>query len=523
MSGDLKFVLNLWEFAVAPTIEVRTPDWPELTQYAGALRMLYRSAGEVEQLADTLQIAFRAYRYLTSTPLAPGEDVIELDAVVDGCRQFGEGWPQHSGAVPSLALADAAEALRSAPSVFRSELECVASRFELGVLVVPKQHLKIHVKAVLVDLELNGIDVATKEELRKSGICYDLAVVIGDPAVNYASMRVPATEEGGRSGWLFTAPQAPHVAVLLAAGCQNLDTERCWLLGNGSHPTLHLGNERGATVNIPAISHHLTTSRSFAMPVLAPVLTSEATASAQPVFFVSGRWTYYSDETPPEPRVLLSDEDGGIQLHHSRLGDIRPGAIAALRVGHGESEEIARRAADRLKSEGFTDEMLTEAMEASKILKSLLAQRIAEVGTSGVESELRSKGLSVGYAHSLTRSPLRPEYIAPGPKGYNSFVEMLGEPRLADQMPRLIRLRHARRMAGRDIRRELEAQLCADTSWTDDIDADGYACVDTKRLGSMYLEVVARVFDEDQPVAIASLGRLYDPDGSEHVHRGLLC
>lgn len=523
MSGDLTFILDLWEDAAAPIIEVRTPDWPELTQYTNALWTLFHVAGDVEQLADTRRIAFRAYRYLTSTPLAPGEDVIELDAVVTGCLQFAEGWPLHSGAEPSLALAAAADTLRSAPSVFRSELECVASRFESGVLVVPSAHLKTHVRAVLADLELNGVDVATKAELRVSGICYGLAVVIGDPAATYSSMHVPAAHEASRSGWLLTAPQASQVAVLLVAGCQNLDTERCWLLGRGGHPPLRLCNEHGAPISIPATSHHLTTSRVFVTPVLAPALTSGTTALAQPVFFVSGRWTFFSDETPPEPRVLLSGEDGSIQLRHSRLGDVRPGAIVALRVGRGENEEIARRAADRLKSEGFTDEMVSSAIEASQILKRLLAERIAEVGTSGVEDELRSKGLPAAYARALAHHPLRSEYIAPGQKGYNAFVEMLGEPRLADQQPHLIRLRHARRMAGHDIRRELETQLCLDTSWTDDLDAEGYACVDTQRLGAMYIEVVASVIDEDQPVAIASLGCLLNPDGSVHDHGGLSC
>jgi hypothetical protein len=516
MSGDLTFILDLWEDATAPIIEVRAPDWPELTQYTNALWTLFHVAGDVEQLADTRRVAFRAYRYLTSTPLAPGDDVIELDAVITGCLEFAEGWPLHSGAGPSLALADAADALRSVPSVFRRELECVASRYESGVLVVPRAHLKSHVKAVLADLELNGVDIATKAELRVSGIRYELAVVIGDPAATYASMRVPAADEASRSGWLLTAPQASHVAVLLAAGCQNLDTERCWLLGTGGHPPLRLGNEHGAPISIPPVAHHLTTSRAFATPVLAPALSSGTTALAQPVFFVSGRWTFFSDETPPEPRVLLSGEDGGIDLRHSRLGDLRPGAIVALRVGRGESEEIARRAVERLKSERFTDDMVASAIEACQTLKRLLANRLAEVGTRGVEHELRSKGLSPGYARVLARHPLRSEYIAPGQKGYNAFVEVLGEQCLADQKPLLIRLRHARRMAGHDIRHELEAQLCSDTSWTDDLDAEGYACVDTQRLGAMYLEVVARVFDEDQPVAIASLGRLLDSDGSEH-------
>lgn len=523
MSGDLKCVLDLWDFAAAPMIEVRTPEWPELNRYANALWTLFRVAGDVEQLADMRRIAFRAYRYLSSTPLAPGDDVIELDAVVTGCREFVEGWPLHSGAPPSLALADAAEALQSVPSVFRSELESVASRFDSGVLIVPRVHLKTQVRAVLADLELDGVDVATKADLRVSGICYELVVVIGDPAATYATMRVPAVDEASRSGWLLTAPQAPHVAVLLPAGCQSLDTERCWLLGRDSHPPLRVGNEQGSPISIPAVSHHLATSRAFATPVLAPVMTSGTTARAQPVFFVSGRWTFFSEETPPDPRVLLSGEDGDLQLRRCHVGEVRPGAIVALRVGRGENEEIGRRAAKRLKLEGFTDDMVAGAIETSQLLKRLLAKRIEEVGTKGVEYELRSKGLSAGYARVLARCPLRPEYIAPDEKGYNAFVEMLGEPRLADQKARLFRLRYARRVAGHDIRRELESQLRSDMSWSDDLDAEGYACVETEGLGAMYLEVVASVLKEDQPVAIASLGRLLDPDGAEHVLGGVSC
>ena len=522
MSGNLTSILDLWDKAAAPIIEVRFPNWPELAQYTNALWTLFRVAGDVEQLAETRRVAFCAYRYLTSTPLAPAEDVIALDAVVTGCLEFAVGWPLHSAAGPSLALADAADALRFVPSVFRSELECVVSRFESGVLVVPRKDLKPHVKAVLADLELNSVDVATKADLRASAICYELAVVIGDPATTYASRNVPAADEARRSGWLLTAPQASHVAVLLAAGCQNFDPDRCWLLGADEHPVLGLENQHGATVSIPPVDHHLSTPQIFATLVRNSVLSSGTTMPARPVFFVSGRLAFFSGETPPKPRVLLTSEDGGIDLRHSRLGYLRPGTIVALRVGRGETEEIACRAVERLK-ESYTDEMVAAAIEASQTLKRLLAKRIAEVGTRGVEDELRSKGLSPGYARVLARHPLRPEYIAPVEKGYDAFVQVLGDPRLADQKEPMKLLRNAHREVGHDIRNELEAQLCSDTSWTEDIDAEGYAYVDFHRLGTMYLEVVACVFDVDQPVAVASLGRLLDPDGSEHVLEGQSC
>lgn len=523
MTGDLTFILNLWEDAIAPRIEVRTPEWPELVQYKKALWTLFRTAGDVELLTDTRKIAFQAYLSLATTPLAPNADVIGLDAVGTRCLQFAEDWPLHSSTKPLLALADAADALRSVPSVFCTELEDVASHFESSVLVSPGKLLKTHVEAVLSDLELNGVEVATRAELHKSGACFELEVIIGDPAATYASIHAPGVDEATRSGWLLTAPQAPRVAVLLAAGCQTLETERCWPLGKGHHSPLHVGDKHGKPINIPPISQHLTTSRTFTVPTLSPVFTSGTTVLAQPVFFASGRWMFFSNETPPEPRVVLTGDDGTIEIRHSHLGKLRPGAIVAVRVGRGESDEIARRAADRLGSEGFTAEMVASALKTSQTLKRLLAQRITEMGIKQVECDLRARGLSAEYARVLARHPLRAEYIAPGSKGYNAFVEMLGEPHLTDKQPLLKRLRHARRMAGRDIRNELETQLCSNTSWTDDLYTVGYAQVETPGLGAMFLEIVTCIFDESQQVAITSLGHLFDPDGSEHTYESLPC
>lgn len=523
MSGEARegaALLAMWDDAAAPTIEVCAPTWPQLTEFSGRLWTLFRTLADVEALVPARSFGFRGYRYLTSTPLSPADVVITLEPVIETCHEFVNAWPSHAGAASVRSLAEATEALVVSDSPFAEQLEAVASRYDSAVLLVPAQRLKAPVQSALDRLELNGVEVATKSELRLGTTRrFEAAIVIGDPAWTYASMRVPATLEAQRSGWLLTAPSAPRVIVLLAGGCQSIDNSAWWLLGAGQHPAIHLGDQHGKPITLPPVAHHLATARTSYTLSVGPAPPGVTTTIASPVSFASGRIAFFSEDGPPEPRVLLAADDGGVDIHHVPIQDLRPSSIVLLRVGHSETEELRRRAIERLRTNGWSDAELRQALQAAEHLKILLRELLKIDGRQHVEVRLRAEGLSDGYARVLTRHPLRGDYIAPQ-KGYDAFVSVLGDPALREQKGLLFGLRHATRQAGHDIRRELEERLCSDISWTDDIDADGFARICAEGLGTIYLEVVIQVHEEHREVAISSLGHLLDPTGEPFLGGG---
>lgn len=524
MSGEVgALLLNLWEDAAASTVEVRTPMWPELRQFSTCLWDVFHTAAGIEELQQARALGFQAFRYLASTPLAPSDAVVELQEVIETCRKFANKWPTHSAAESVRSLAEAAQALSEVHSPFTEELEAVASRYESAVLLVPSERLREHVKAVLDYLELDGIQVATKSELRVGDRHFEAEIIIGDPAWTYASMRVSPSPEAQLSGWLFTAPPAPHVVVLLASGCQSIDSDKCWLLSIGEHPVIRLSDRHGKPFTLPPVTHHLTAEQSWHQMSVVPASPGVATSIAKPLSLVSGRIVFFSEEDPPHPRVLFAREDGGIDIRDVPLRDLRPASIILLRVGRSETEELRRRATEWLKfKKGWSDAKVDQTLEAAEQLKTRLQSLLATEGVQGVEARLQAEGLSEGYSRFLVRHPLRSDYIAPV-KGYDAFVKVLGKAACAimmEQKPLLVSLRSAIRQTGHDIRKEFETRLCSDTGWADDVDADGVAVIFSEVLGTVYLEVVAQVHDGEQQVATSTLGHLLTSTGTLFIEEG---
>ncbi len=520
-SNEGAALLAMWDDAAAPTIEVRAPTWPELTEFSRYLSTLFGSLADIEMLASVRRSGFSAYRYLTSTPLSPADVEVELPSIIEDCRNFVKAWPSHSLSQSLISFADAARGLLCSESPFANELELVGSRYDQAILLVPRESLKIPVKLVLDRLELNGVQVATKAELRVATGRAEAVIVIGDPAITYASMWIPASLEAQRSGWLLTAPSASHVIVLLAGGCQTIDSSMWWLLDTEQHPTMHFRGRHGNPITLPTVLHHFEGVHSRDILPAVPPPPGVATSTARLVSFVSGRIVFFSDEAPPEPRILSFAEDGSIDIDQLPVQDLGPDSILLLRVGHSEAEELRHRAIERLRADGWSETKVRQSLEAAEHLKSLLKQLLAIHGRQYVEEKLRAEGLSKGYAQGLVHRPLRFDYIAPAEKGYDAFVNVLGEFSLKAKRGLLVGLRTATRQAGRDIRFEMEKRLGSSLTWRDDLDADGFARIHTERLGTIFLEVVVQVHDGDRQVATSNLGHLLNRTGERFAHQGL--
>lgn len=511
--------LQVWRNACLETVEVHAPEWPELAGLASCASKTYRASDGVEVLQDMAKKAFHAYRYLSSTPLAPSHPIIGLDQLVANCRDFIRAWPFHSTIPAIQALLNSALALRETESVFLREVERVASRFASGVVVSPRSNLvPLILERVVNDLDLDGLEVRTITELNSDfANHYEVSIVIGEPGSTFASFWASPKTEVRRKGWLFTAPSAAHVVSLIAGGCQSVDMDSYWLLDTRCHPLIALVDDNEVVINFPSFTRR-PEEVEVSWPKVAPHPSGigESTTLARQVSLVSGRVIFFCDEGGPQPRILRVGESS-LNVLPGNLIELGPGTFLVIRSGRSYSDEIRSRAAAKLRKEGWTDTTLDHTVAAVRFLKERLQQCLDDEGSEIVRQRLRRLGLADGYAQVLITNPLDDDYIAPLEKGYDAFVEAINAPELLTTKPQIFKLRAAHRQAGAEIRDEMLRALESDPTWMDRLDHDGFVKVDVAGLGSLLIETVAKVHDQSSMVPMTRLGHLLDLSGHAFV------
>lgn len=507
--------LEVWKNACLETVEVHVPDWPELADLASCARRTFRASDGIDTLQGMAKKAFHAYRYLSSTPLAPSHPVIGLDQLVADCRDFVHAWPSHSTIPAIQALLNSALALRETESVFLREVEIVASRFDSGVVVSPDSNLvPLILERVVNDLDLHGLEVHTVTQLNSDfANNYEVSIVIGEPGSTFASFWASPKTEVRRKGWLFTAPPAAHVVSLIAGGCQSIDTDSYWLLDKRCHPVIALVDDNEVALNLSLLARRLEEVE-VSWPRVAPhpSIAGESTTFARQVSLASGRVIFFCDRGGPQPRILRVGESG-LTVLPGKLMELGPGTFLVIRSGRSFPDEIRSRAAAKLRKEGWTDTTIDHTVAAVRFLKERLQHCLDNEGTEIVRKRLRRLGLSDGYVLALTTNPLDDDYIAPLEKGYDAFVKAIFAPELLTIKPQIFKLRAAHRRAGAEIRDEMLGALESDPLWIDRLDRDGFVKVDLGGLGSLLIEIVAKVHDEPSNVPIARLGHLLNTSG----------
>lgn len=517
-------VFATWRAAEAPCVDVSRVEWPELERVLRAAAALRPFAGTSSTAASTLTAALAVCRVVTSTPLHPSHDLTMLTALIHDIERFVTDRPDHSLCAQLRPLTAALHGLTTAESPVAARVadmlceygETPDGRPEV-VLVVPGRTWADPVRAWLASEDFDCIDVASPADLRTRTATHAAAVLLGHPAITFSSAFRAPEVTARETGWMLTAPTAPHVRLVLTADVPPVREDALWLLPAPSHPTLGV-RDNGRQRSDPTPHHWLHLLDTQAAPARRTprpaASSSEDETLAVEVQLASAHAVFFHGEVGPRPHVVaVDDETGAVALSAAPLPAVARGVVVAVRVGAAPHEHVVTRADAWLRRRrGWSPEKITEVRGCALTLKTALRRALNTAGHGSLH-RLLTRTLTDEYARVLLHNPLDEQYIAPQRRaGFDALVTATGARSIADRFDDLATVRTAHQQAGEDIRREL-LTLLRDRHWVADIDEDGWAMLHAGELGAVLLAVVTAHLDESVPIARTWLGQLIDSSG----------
>ncbi|PVU82925.1 hypothetical protein DDP54_07810 [Cellulomonas sp. WB94] len=510
--------LDVWQVAAEPDIDVHRVPWPELGDLTRAVRALRDDTTPVA--GRVTSAVWAARRILTSTPLPPSHTAVGVASLVDELRTFLVEHPAHTDAPALAAVRDAADALLASPSPINAWVGDVLSEYGAqrdgqpeAVLVVPRAVLAEPVRAWLADDGFTCLDIATPADLRR-GRLHKAALVLGHPAVTYATPFSPPQTAEREVGWLLTSPPAHRVRLALLDDDPALKADELWVWPDAvAHPRLRL--------TVPDRTPATVTRIEWFTPAPVPAGTAarpsdhvDDPVDATAVVTASGHTVYFSPATGPRPAVLGLEDTGDVTISRVPITQLTVGRVLVEHTSNAARDELLARANQwLLSSRRWTQARIDATRTASLNLKFALMWALSERGEDGVVDALRKRGLDRPYARRLTDHVLDPDYIAPFTKGFTPLVNVLAETPFSDTdfigpiraaAHDLPTLRAAHQHAGELIHVDLRQRLRG-RAWEDELTTTGYALVHDDTLGDVLLTTVL-VVDGTHPVPRAWLG-----------------
>lgn len=513
--------LATWLAASSPDIDVHRVPWPQLTTFVQAVRGLrgFDAApvvGRVNATARTVR------RTLTSTPLPPDDPAVGLMELVSDIQTFLADHSQHSAANALQAVLDAAIALRDHPSPLTEWVGDIASEYGAAghgrpeaVLVVPRDRVVAPTLACLEREGLSCVDVATAASLRDQ--CgYLAAIILGHPALTYASAFRAPDVAAREAGWLLTAPPAGRVRLALLADDPPLTERDVWVWPDTSaHPHWQL-NVPPRTATAPAQTEWFIETLPPAAQVVRPRHASDDDVAGVAVITASGHTICFAFDTGAKPRFLGLEDTGDITISTISITQLRPGRVLIEHTSGAARDELIARANQWLTDKkNWTPERIKATRDGCEALKFIVLLAEQQLTKSGLTRALTDTGVTADYARGLPDRVLDLDYIAPRRTGFDAIVRVgscldwTGVDRdfiaaaraAASDLPTL---RAAHQHAGDMIHRDLRDRL-RDRAWEDDLTTNGWALISDDTLGDVLLTTVVAI-DGTHPVPRSWLG-----------------
>ncbi|WP_148204611.1 hypothetical protein [Acidothermus cellulolyticus] len=521
--SELQALFEMWHCAESPAVVVTRVSWPELARVLQVAKA-FRPHVETSTIAGkVLRGVFDARKVLTCTPLWPAHELTGIGFLIKDLEQFLVDRPGHTLWQSAASLTEALRELFATQSPVASALGELLSEYGAAldgtpeaVLAVPRPEWMDPIQDWLAAEEFDCVDVAIASDLRTRSDIRRVCIILGHPAIAFASPFRGQDVILREYGWLLTAPAATKVRVVLTVDAPTLPADDIWLLPSEAHPQLSVCDDGPA--------QPIESSRDWACAVETPssvrrISRLQAPSSVGETMAVeiqlrSGHAIFFHNELGPRPYVVsVDDEAGAVILLPCPVQAIERGDVLAVRCATAPHMQIVVRANEWLSRSGWTLKKIERVSGYPDQIRKALRRALDREGHDTLWRQLTDILGDGEYARTLLRSPLDESYIAPRRStAFEALTKVIGVEHLAAHFDDLVRIRIARQQAGEEIRRDL-LECLKDRRWASDVDRNGWAVLDVSDLGTLLLAMVTARIEEPVPVPLSCLGALFDDHG----------
>jgi len=509
VSTELAEALIRFENAATPDVTYIGIQWPYFDQFLQSLSRLEQltdGLAALGALRHELDLYRRARRVLRTSPLAPADPAVGLDALegITGQHSF-DGDLQ-------IALdhtRDAVRVLLQEPHPGAERLAAVLAgtdpvRYDglKQIRAVTVNDLVPAVSRLVKSIAPTGVNTEAlgRSQSRFAPSC-DLTILFGSPE-NLVAWQVEPADRPRHVSWIFNAPMSPKILVISWPGNAEFSAAKYEPTPNSDYFDPRVDGSKKFAFGIPNTPEPVITNR----PKVA-VSDMGNYFDAIDVQLPDGLWISFGIDAGP--RAVRIDEDTEFEVEiEERVAPkhLRRGNTLVIAKG-AEARDLRTRLCYQWVAEHRPPLTGPTAMETVDTYRKALRAKYAN---SGFIASLVSKGLDEGYVRNqLARAW---DSSAMAPQRYENFERIcstLGLQFGPDEWTHILALRGGYISAGVEINAMLKNAIRSDHSWQDTVAQQQIATITVGELGEVKLAPVLAVALETIRRPITQLGELF--------------